>query len=162
MIRQIKCANLQASVFASVWSAALNGHWITSEGLMGIERRLHGEAYLELLFREWTDFGAISNKSFPQKGNSRLFAEMTLSNVLQDVLGSLWILSLNTLTTTVTWLGSDAAGQGALEKVRYSMRCQTKRNLVDNNARLPIAGTRRSHKREKQKNQSKNVTTQRN
>jgi hypothetical protein len=63
------------------------------------------------LFREWTDFGAISNA----KDNSRLFAEMTPSNVLQDVLGSLWILSLNTLTTTVTWLGSDAAGQGALE-----------------------------------------------
>jgi hypothetical protein len=63
------------------------------------------------LFREWTDFGAISNT----KDNSRLFAEMTPSNVLQDVLGSLWILSLNTLTTTVTWLGSDAAGQGALE-----------------------------------------------
>jgi hypothetical protein len=30
----------------------MNGHWITSEGLMGIERRLHGEAYLDSFSRE--------------------------------------------------------------------------------------------------------------
>lgn len=127
----------------------MNGHWITSEGLMGIEGRLHGEAYLDFFLANGLTSELSATRAFHKKDNNWLFAEMTPSNVLQDVLGSLWILSLNTLTTDVTWLGSDAAGQGALEKMRYSMRCQAKRNLVDNNARLPIAGTRRSHKRKK-------------
>jgi hypothetical protein len=43
----------------------------------------------------------------------------------------------------VTWLGSDAAGQGALDKTSYLMRCQTKWDL-DNSTALPgsFASTR--------------------
>lgn len=50
----------------------------------------------------------------------------------------------------VTWLGSNAADQGALGSMSHLMRCQTKCDALANDARSSIASTRQIREGQKQ------------
>lgn len=64
--------------------------------------------------------------------DERLFAELTSNSLLRRFWVFLWKPFFLRSTPSVTWLGSDAASQGALDKMSHLMRCQTKTDLLDN------------------------------
>ncbi|KAB8068397.1 hypothetical protein BDV29DRAFT_70052 [Aspergillus leporis] len=141
MIRQakVKCEGLQAfttcqhgAQYRPVTGSSSGVEW-------GQEKRLHQGAYLGFCFVEYkvqlSAIKKITPKRIPVcRNNFEQFLE-AMSLLCESFLRS---------PQNVTWLGSDAAGQGALGSMSHLMRCQTKCDILASDARSSIASTRQS------------------
>lgn len=126
-------------------SAALTGHWVFQWGWMGT-RRLHQGAYLGFCFAD-TELNYRREKKILHP-NSTPVCRNNFEQFLET--RSLLCESFLRSPQGVTWLGSNAADQGALGSMSHLMRCQTKCDALANDARSSIASTRQTREGQKQ------------
>ncbi|KAE8378211.1 hypothetical protein BDV26DRAFT_192757 [Aspergillus bertholletiae] len=129
----------------SARSAVLTGHWIVQWGWMGT-RRLRRGAYLGFCFAD-TEFNYRRQKMLHPKPTP------VCRNKFEQFLETKSLLCESFLRSpqSVTWLGSNAAEQGALGSMSHLMRCQTKCDALANDARSSIASTGKTRGKKKKK-----------
>lgn len=96
------------------------------------ERRLHRGRVPLFLFCQYTHSSTSGVKEIRPKVNACL--PKCFNPLFPEVL-RLFVEILRS-PPSVTWLGFDAGNQDALDKMSHLMRCQTKRDLLDNGAQV--------------------------